>query len=576
MISDWVGMTNYDSITLVGRALSGLFDLLAVLLLFYLGKRFYNTHIGLLSAALYAVAVLPIQLSHFFTVDSFSTVFIIAGFYFAIQAIPFHDPNGKISKSNLLYFILFGFVIGMAGACKVNTLPVFGIIILAGIVKIITDRKKPKFNNLLRIILFGWLLAAVATFLAFRVFQPYAFSGPGFLGLSLNENWLKVMREVINYVGGNSDWPPNTHWTNRPITYAWANIVVWGLGLPLGFAGWLGWAWAAKRMWNGDWRRHLLPFVWVAAYFVWQNMQFWRYMRYFLPIYPFIVLFAAWAMVEIYNRTRESRARLIANGTKLAVHFSDWKFTWKGMGGVLIPGIILIGSFGYAIAFTRIYNHPITRIAASEWMLENFSGPINVIVDSPLGNRSYPVAVSNSQTVEPGSPGSANINVLNNGTSSRITTYDVQQVGVSFYFRLTSDEEGINVITEGRLAIEDDNQNEKQVISFGDINLDQNTTYYFQYRIQSSSQFSISNVTLRNVDENLPVLPVNLSLQSQPGKSEGSVPVTPQGALILNRLDINNLHQVFVPGETILKVSIYKEGDDNTPLVEIFTNAGVF
>jgi YYY domain-containing protein len=568
MIAEWAGMTTYDAITLVGRAMSGLFDLLAVWMLFLFGKRLYNKRIGLIAAALGAAAVLPIQLSHYFAVDSFSTVFIVTSFYFAIQAIPIHSLNEKISRSNLIYFGLFGFIIGLAGACKVNTLPVFGIIVLAGIGKIITDWKKPVLSTLLRIIILGWVLAAIAAFLAFRIFQPYAFSGPGFLGISLNENWLKVMKEVINQVAGYSDWPPNTHWTNRPVIYAWTNMVVWGLGLPLGLTGWLGWAWAAKRIWNGDWRRHLLPFAWVSVYFVWQNFQFWRYMRYFLPIYPFIILFAAWAVVEIYDRTRESRTRLFANGTKFALQISDWRFTWKGAAGLLILGISLIGTFVYAFAFTQIYNRPMTRIAASEWMLENFSAPFDVVVESPQGNHSYPVAVSNLQTIEPGTPGSANIHVIDTGTTSTITTTDVRQVGVSLYFSLTRDESGNDILTEGRLPINDNDQNKKQVISFGDIKLDQNKTYYFQYRIQSSSQFSISNVTLRNVDENLPSLPVDLILQSQPGMLHGSLPLTPQEPLILNRLEIKNFQQVFVPTETTLKVSIFKESDANTALVE--------
>ncbi len=156
----------------------------------------------------------------------------------------------------------------------------------------------------------GWALAVMGAVIAFRIFQPYAFAGPGFFGVALNQRWLDVIKEVTNQVAGQSDWPPNTHWTDRPITYAWSNMVVWGLGIPLGLAGWLGWAWAGWRMWKGEWRAHLLPFVWVAVYFIWQNVQFWRYMRYFLPIYPFIILFAAWAVWELYDRTQESRARL--------------------------------------------------------------------------------------------------------------------------------------------------------------------------------------------------------------------------------------------------------------------------
>jgi YYY domain-containing protein len=568
MVAEWVGMSDYDTITLVGRAMSGLFDLLAVWMLYLLGKRLYNQRVGLLAAALGAAAVLPIQLSHYFAVDSFSTVFVVAGFYFAILAAPIHNLDEKISWSNLIHFGLFGFIIGLAGACKVNTLPVFGIIILAGIARLITDWKKPDFSTVLTTIILGWVLAAFTTFLAFRVFQPYAFSGPGLLGLTPNKRWLDVMKEVINQVAGNSDWPPNTHWTNRPVTYAWINMVAWGLGLPLGLAGWLGWVWAAKRIWDGDWRRHLLPFVWVAGYFVWQNAQFWRYMRYFLPIYPFIVLFAAWALMEIYDQTSESRARLLANGNNLALQFSDWRFTWKGATGLLILGIALIGTYVYALAFTQIYTRPMTRIAASQWMLDNISAPLNLIVESPQGNRSYPVAVGNRQMLESNSAASANVNISQHGTASTITTTDIRQVGVNFYFSLTGDQEGKNIITESRLAIGDDDQNEKQIIAFGDINLDPNTTYYFNYRIQSSSQFSISNVVLRNVDENLPALPVDLNLQSQSGMLQGSIPVTPQASIMLNRLEIKSFQQIFVPAETVLKLSIYKESDTNTPLME--------
>ena len=201
-------------------------------------------------------------------------------------------------------------------------------------------------------------------------------------------------------------------------------------------------------------------------------------------------------------------------------------------------------------------------------MLQNVSAPLNVIVELPQGNRSYPVAVDNNQMVEPDSPGSANIQVLKYGTTSSITTADVRQVGVSFYFKLTRDKEGTDTITEGSLAIDDDDQSQEQIISYGDITLDPNTTYYFNYKIESSSQFSISNVVLRNVDENLPTLPVDLNLQSQSGILQGSLPVTPQKSITLNRLDIKNFEQVFVPTETTLKVSLYKDGDTNTPLVE--------
>ena len=78
-------MTGYDGIYLVGRALSGLFDLACVLLTFVIGRRLYSVKVGLLGAALYAFAVLPLQQSHFYTVDTFGTFFALLTFYFAVR-----------------------------------------------------------------------------------------------------------------------------------------------------------------------------------------------------------------------------------------------------------------------------------------------------------------------------------------------------------------------------------------------------------------------------------------------------------------------------------------------------------
>ena len=148
--------------------------------------------------------------------------------------------------------------------------------------------------------------------------------------------------------------------------------------------------------------------------------------------------------------------------------------------GLLIPAFVLIGTYAYALSFVQIYNHQITRIAASEWMLENISAPLNLIVESPSGNRSYPVAVGIVRWLNLAIRQSANVNILQNGTSSTITTTDVRQVGVNFYFNLTRDEEGKDIITEGRLPILDNDQNQKQLISFGDINLEPERDLLFQ------------------------------------------------------------------------------------------------
>jgi hypothetical protein len=97
-----------------------------------------------------------------------------------------------------VWFGLFGMVVGMAGACKVNALPVFVVILIAALVHLFSIKKQPGFQKQLAILACGLLLALLFTFIGFRVFQPYAFTGTGFLGSSLNQRWLDIIKEVTN------------------------------------------------------------------------------------------------------------------------------------------------------------------------------------------------------------------------------------------------------------------------------------------------------------------------------------------------------------------------------------------
>jgi len=567
MVAEWRNMTEYNQITLVGRAMSGLFDLAAIWLLYLLGKKLYNQRIGILAAALYAAAVLPIQLSHFFAVDTFSTVFVISAFYFALLAIPLEKPEPVIDRGNLRYFALFGFIVGLAGACKVNVIPVFGVIILAGIARLTIGHKRSGFRSLLWIMLAGWALAALTAVAGFRIFQPYAFAGPGLFGLALNQRWLEVIREVTNQVAGLSEWPPNHHWTNRPFSYAGVNIATWGLGLSLGLAGLAGLVWAGWRIWKGEWRSHLLPFVWVLGYFFWINIQFWRYMRYFLPIYPFVILFAAWALIELYDRTRESREKLVAAGRNLRVQSAQIRSTWMGLAGILAVAIVLLGTYGYAFAFTRIYTRPITRITASRWMLENIPGPLNLLVESSKGSKSYPVSIANQWVVEPGRTDQTDIRITTTGTSSQITSTNIRQIGVYFYIRLSRDGEGKDIITEGRLAVPDDSHDDHLSIRFGDVYLDPDQTVYLYYKISNSSQYSFSDTSFRNEEQEGLSIPLDFNLQNaSPGTTEGTISFQSGGSYRINRFEINQFSQAFIPAQAKIKLSLLQDGDDQNPL----------
>ena len=72
-VSTVLDRTGYDEVHLVGRAVSALFDLASVLLLFFMARRLFDWRVGLAASLLLALAALNIQGSHYFAVDTFLT-----------------------------------------------------------------------------------------------------------------------------------------------------------------------------------------------------------------------------------------------------------------------------------------------------------------------------------------------------------------------------------------------------------------------------------------------------------------------------------------------------------------------
>ncbi len=81
------GHSGFNEMTQVGRALSSLADLVTVMLVYLVAKRLYDQRVAVLAAAFSAAAVLQIQQSHFFTMDTFITMFSFLAFYFAVLVV---------------------------------------------------------------------------------------------------------------------------------------------------------------------------------------------------------------------------------------------------------------------------------------------------------------------------------------------------------------------------------------------------------------------------------------------------------------------------------------------------------
>lgn len=360
---DW---TSVDSITRIGRFLSSMFSVASVLLAGLIAGRLFDARVGRLALWLSAACVLPIQAAHFFTVDTFATFFVLLAFYCLIRARR-EGAAGWMGGALL--------AAAAAVACRLNLL-VFLVPLAIGTLAAAAARRRGGGVP--------WLylpLAAAGFYLSLRALLPSAFDG----WITPDARWLQNASAMWDLVNDRIPFPPAVQWTDRtPWLFAWNNMVWWGMGLPLGlvaWAGWAAWGWRALAAQRRRGRRRLwsrlvhsraaadgaLAWIWVALFFAWHGGQWVASMRYFLPLYFFLVAFAAWLLVRLWD----GRVRpLVPEGPRRAV-----------------AALVVGSTMAWAAAFTAVYLQPHPRVAAAQWMLSHVDGPAKVAYehwDAPL------------------------------------------------------------------------------------------------------------------------------------------------------------------------------------------------
>ncbi|MGQ9683910.1 MAG: DUF2298 domain-containing protein [Anaerolineae bacterium] len=387
----------YWRIHLVGRVVSAGYDLVVVLLVFLIGRRLYGRWVGLLAALLMSCTVLNIQHSHFYVVEPYITLMATLAMYYSVRVV----QEGRWQN-----WALLGVSFGLAMAGKISM--AFFAIVIGGVcllralqqvpVRGAGEGPDPLAPELRRALsgLFGWLLPSrqdgddgrawsafgrgllqagaglalvlAAALLTFRIAQPYAFQGPGFFGLRLSQRWLDDMSIASRTVSGAIDMPPSHQWTDRaPILFSWRNMVLWGMGVPLGLAAWLGWLVAAVELIRRRKTEHLLLLLWVALIFVHQSTQFVKVVRYFLPIYPMLVLLAAYFLTWLWRQGQALSQHLAqaAHPRLVRIHPAPAALA------ACVVVVVALGTFLYAQAYTNIYRRPLSRVTASRWVYAN-------------------------------------------------------------------------------------------------------------------------------------------------------------------------------------------------------------
>jgi len=322
------GLEAYQHVGQVGRVISALLEVGIGFVVFEIARRIGGYKTGLLAFFFYALSVLPIQHAHFFTVDVFMVFFLTTSLLIVVSLYQF--PQSRAFSKSLTLGIFWG----MAISSKISAIIFFPIIAISFFLILLKTRKVFP-------LVFQALVFAAAAYFTVRIFYPYLFSSSEILNLTPNPQVVKNWLELKMYNSPGSNYPPSTMWGGtRPLWFPLENLVLWGLGLPLGLVSLFSLVYAIIKLV----RRPLVVVlvVWIIVVFTYQATQYAYPMRYFYSLYPPLVILSAVVLSPLMSRLRTLPL------TAVLFLFLLWP-----------------------AAFVQIYMRPHSRVQASEWITQN-------------------------------------------------------------------------------------------------------------------------------------------------------------------------------------------------------------
>jgi YYY domain-containing protein len=347
VVAPLFGRHGYDGTYIVGRALSGFFDLITAWLAYRLARRFAHRRASLLAAGLSAFCVLGIQLSHFWAVDTFLATFTAAALLGTVRIAQ--------GKSDWGGYAATGVLIGLAAACKITAL---ALLLPLGIAVLAAALRQPRpFASLLGAAprLVAALVGAAATV---RVFLPHVFLGPSPFSFRLDPRWINDLKRLQALSSSVAGFPPALQWAGRTILFPLENLVLWGAGVFFGLSALAALAWASAAVV----RRRAFALAPLCAYclflFAYHGLTLVKSIRYLYPAYPALAVLTA---VAFSHWLRNSRMPRLARGVALTV---------------------LAGTALWAFAFTAIYRRPQSRVEATRWIYAHVPAGEKIVNES--------------------------------------------------------------------------------------------------------------------------------------------------------------------------------------------------
>jgi hypothetical protein len=422
-----IPVAGYNGMLILGRTLSSVFDVGTVALIFLAAYQLtHKKTTALFASLIYSLAFFPIQNSHFFVVDVYLAFFITA----LITTLIYYARTRRF-----LALILMGACMGAAVATKFTALVFMpGIIVSLGIIHCCSspakrDREpsdntsrpsyaqgygmakqarsihilRPRSFMLLfersRELITHTIVFCVTSFAIFSICMPYAILPPSgilshpqgglvdagssdmldsYPGIKDIVHFLdpnrspetRFLRDVRDQTRMNSDayvFPYTLQYvTTKPYIYHIEQISRWGLGPFIGMLTVIGTIFLLSQLFDlikrkgidanvfVSWILGFCIFVTYGFYFLVIGRSAVKFMRYMLPLYPILAILAGYGLSKLTHRSF------------VKSHTITVMMVYKA-----VSAILLIGTLVWSLTFINIYSERHTRIAATDWILEN-------------------------------------------------------------------------------------------------------------------------------------------------------------------------------------------------------------
>jgi hypothetical protein len=330
-------LTGWGEINLIGRAYSALFSSLAVIVFYLLAKKTLTKKTTLLTTLVFATTVGFIQYAHYGVTESLLVLELLLITWLSMKII---------DKPKLKYLISLGIISGLSIGTKTSAISFLLIPFLSLPMAYGVSRS---------------LITKVATFTAIAGLV-FFISSPNTL------IYLSEFKQSMTYEGGvvRGDFlvPYTMQFIDTTPYLYHLKSLMWQTSPLVVVFGLLG---VIDLLIKPKKNLLLLPLaVFSLAYFAYVGFWHTKFIRYLLPVIPFLILAMGKLLASVEKHTK--------------------KFT-------ILAFMIAAISLGWALAHQSIYAQPQTRIQASEWIYQHL--PENSVLLTEHWDDRLPINLEN-------------------------------------------------------------------------------------------------------------------------------------------------------------------------------------